>query len=306
MKACSRRIKIAISCAVVLAVGLAIGLGVGLGIQNKPSNSSNTTAAQVAPSTNNGTTSNSNVTWWTPQAETTWQIVLNQTIGTTNFDNVSVYDIDLFDNSAQIIDALHAAGKKVICYFSAGSYEDWRPDANAFPDSVLGNDVSGWPGERWVNTTSEVVRNIMIQRIELAKNKSCDGLDPDNTDAYINDNGLGLTQQDAINYVQFLAHEGHSRGMAVGLKNGGDIVTNVSSIVDWEVNEQCILFNECNLYEPFGLANKPVFHIEYSNDTNATYFQTLCQESPIVYSTLLKHIQLDEWYEACWDVNVLL
>jgi hypothetical protein len=158
-RTCSRRIIIAISCAVVLAVGLAIGLGVGLGIQNKLSDSSNTTASQVATSTNNGTTSNSNVTWWTPQAEITWQIILNQTIDTTNFDNVSVYDIDLFDNSAQTIDALHSAGKKVICYFSAGSYEDWRPDANAFPDSVLGNDVSGWPGERWVNTNSEVVRN---------------------------------------------------------------------------------------------------------------------------------------------------
>ena len=85
---------------------------------------------------------------------------------------------------------------------------------------------------RWLNTNSDIVRNIMIQRIELAKNKSCDGLDPDHIDAYNNDNSLGLTQQDAINYIQFLANEGHSRGMAVGLKNGGDIVTYVTNTVD--------------------------------------------------------------------------
>src|SRR5208337_3655957 len=127
--------------------------------------------------------------WWKPKPRTTWQIVLNETVGTTNFADVSVYDIDLFDSSIQTITALHAGGIKVICYFSAGSYENWRPDANEFPISVLGNALDGWPGERWLNTKSSVVRDIMTKRIELAYNKSCDGLDPDNIDGYDNDNG---------------------------------------------------------------------------------------------------------------------
>ena len=289
----SRRSIIIILFAAVVILALAIGLGVGLGTKK---NSEPTT---VPPTTGNGTTPNSNSTWWTPRAKTTWQIVLNETVGTDNFASVSVYDIDLFDNTAQTINALHEAGKKVICYFSAGSYEDWRPDANSFPKSVLGNDLSGWPGERWVNTNSDVVRNIMIQRLELAKNKSCDGVDPDNIDAYGNDNGLGLTQHDAINYIQFLATESHSRGMAVGLKNAGEIVTDVTGVVDWEVNEQCVLYNECELFIPFITVDKPVFHIEYSNDTSAGYLRTVCNESPSNFSTLVKHIQLDEWYETC-------
>src|SRR5947209_3274497 len=62
--------------------------------------------------------------------------------------NVQMYDIDLFDTPQSTIDALHAAGRIVICYFSAGSWEDWRADASSFPATVLGNNLDGWPGEK--------------------------------------------------------------------------------------------------------------------------------------------------------------
>jgi len=29
-------------------------------------------------------------------------------------------------------------------YCSAGSFEDWRPDKNRFPDSVKGKPLDGW------------------------------------------------------------------------------------------------------------------------------------------------------------------
>ena len=32
-----------------------------------------------------------------------------------------------------IIDELHAKGRKVICYMSVGSWEDWRPDKDHVP-----------------------------------------------------------------------------------------------------------------------------------------------------------------------------
>ena len=41
--------------------------------------------------------------------------------------------------------ALHAAGRHVICYVDAGTWESFRPDAGAFPTSVLGRG-NGWPG----------------------------------------------------------------------------------------------------------------------------------------------------------------
>ena len=282
----------------------AVVVGIAFGLRHKHEKSgAPPPPSATAPFNPGNRTISPNGTWWKPTPRTTWQIVLNETIEPTGFENVAVYDIDLFNTPSSTIDALHAAGIRVICYFSAGSYENWRPDANKFPKSVLGTPLDGWPGERWLNVSSSDVRTIMTSRIELAYNKSCDGLDPDNIDGYSNDNGLGLTEEDAVDYVKFLVQQGHSRGMAVGLKNAGEIVPNVTQIVDWEVNEQCVQYDECDTFEPFISADKPVFHIEYPNNTNLVSIQTICSESPSNFSTLLKHMELDEWDVACWNVT---
>src|SRR3989442_1480098 len=74
---------------------------------------------------------------WVPPPRTSWQWQLTGTVDETVA--VQMIDIDLFDSSAALISRLKASGKKVICYFSAGSYENWRPDASQFPSAVLGN-----------------------------------------------------------------------------------------------------------------------------------------------------------------------
>jgi hypothetical protein len=44
-----------------------------------------------------------------------------------------MYDVDLFDVPNATIDKLHNDGRVVVCYFSAGSFENWRGDwANFF------------------------------------------------------------------------------------------------------------------------------------------------------------------------------
>lgn len=140
----------------------------------------------------------------------------------------------------------------------------------------------------------------MKKRLDLAVQKNCDAVDPDNIDAYENDNGLGLTTKDAINYVAFLGIESHSRGLACGLKNGGQIVPKVLSMVEFEVNEQCVQFNECNKYSGFIAAGKPVFHIEYPSDMTAAGVKSVCDGvGEQGFSTVLKHMGLDEFYETC-------
>jgi hypothetical protein len=130
---------------------------------------------------------------WIPAVGTTWQIVLSAPlqIDTTNpsvTPDVEVYDIDLFDNKPETIAALHKINKKVICYFSAGTYEDWRPDASKFQSSDFGSDMADWPGEKWLNLKSDNVRSIIASRIQLAADKGCDAVDPDNVDAYVSIN----------------------------------------------------------------------------------------------------------------------
>lgn len=109
---------------------------------------------------------------------------------TTITPDVDIYDIDLFTNNQSTIDTLHRMGKKVICYFSAGSYEPNRPDSNLFTEKDQGKGLEGWPGERWLKLDSANVRNIMSKRIDLAAQKKCDAIDPDNVDGFVSTNIL--------------------------------------------------------------------------------------------------------------------
>ncbi|TMF45398.1 MAG: endo alpha-1,4 polygalactosaminidase, partial [Chloroflexi bacterium] len=87
-------------------------------------------------------------TCWHPALKTSWQWQLSGTVDQSY--NVVMYDIDMFDNSASVVKSLHKAGRIVICYIDAGTWENWRPDAGQFPNSVKGKPVSGWLGERWL------------------------------------------------------------------------------------------------------------------------------------------------------------
>lgn len=194
-------------------------------------------------------------------AGTKWYWQLQGTINTTI--NAKVYDIDMYDTSASLIASLKSAGHIVICYYSAGTYENWRSDASDFPASALGSNVDGWAGERWLDIRNTQVRDIMSKRMDLAKSKGCDGLEPDNVDGYDQASGFTLTKADQINYNTFLADQAHSRGMIVALKNAPALVSNLVNSFDFSVAEECFRFNECDSYAPFINQNKAVLSAEY-------------------------------------------
>ncbi|KYF60689.1 endo alpha-1,4 polygalactosaminidase [Sorangium cellulosum] len=208
-----------------------------------------------------------------------------------------MYDIDLFDTPQATIDALRAAGKKVICYFSAGSSEDWRSDASRFPAAALGNPLDGWPGERWLDTRSAGVRDVMKARLDLAVQKRCDGVEPDNVDGYTNGSGFPLTAATQLDYNRFLAAEAHARGLSIGLKNDLDQVRDLVGHFDWALNEECHAYDECEMLTPFIRAGKAVFHAEYvaASQANAVCAAT----KPLGLSTLIKRLELDAWRIAC-------
>ena len=134
---------------------------------------------------------------------------------------------------------MKSAGLKNICYFSAGSYEEWRPDKDRFDPVDIGKPLEGWPGETWLDVSSAKVRRIMADRLALAQAKGCDVVGRDNFDGF-QTNGLGLMEANAIDFVKFLADETHVRGMALGLKNALSIITHDVRDVDFAVNEQCV------------------------------------------------------------------
>lgn len=200
--------------------------------------------------------------WWKPEPNTSWQWQLKGILNTGY--NVDMYDIDLFDNSKEAIKALHNKGMKVICYFSAGSYENWRSDKDDFPKGVVGKTLEGWKDEKWLDVSKiEVLAPIMRNRLDEAVKKGCDGVEPDNVDGYVNDNGFSLTYQDQLKYNKWLAEEAHKRGLTVGLKNDLDQIPELVGYFDFALNEQCFAYHECETLLPFIKKGKAVFGVEY-------------------------------------------
>ncbi len=237
---------------------------------------------------------------WAPAPGTSWQWQLTGSIDESV--DVAMYDIDLVDASPATIASLTGAGRVVICYFSAGSREDWRPDASSFQAADYGKGLAGWPGENWLDVRSDNVRAIMKARLDLALQKGCAGVEPDNVDGYTNDTGFPLTEQDQIDYDTFLATEAHARGLSVGLKNAVELVSELITHFDWALNEECLSYDECATLAPFISANKAVFHVEYVDQSSQgpQKQSSVCGDASIQgFSTLIKTWDLDAWRLAC-------
>lgn len=240
--------------------------------------------------------------WYRPKVETTWQWQLLGTLN-TSYD-VAVYDIDLFDTSAADIAALQAAGRRVICYFSAGSSEDWREDFDRFAAADMGSKLDAWEGERWLDIRSQGVLSIMQARLDLAVSKGCDGVEPDNMDAAANDSGFDLTGADQVDYNRRIANEAHRRGLTVALKNAGDWTSYLVAYFDLSLNEQCHEADECDQLQAFLDAGKPIFNAEYEESADSAQKRsgTLCPTARDEgIRTLILPLDLDDSFRVSCD-----
>ncbi|KIL83676.1 hypothetical protein FAVG1_13101 [Fusarium avenaceum] len=297
----------------IIVIPLSVGLGVGLSRSKGGSNDDNDDDGNDDDSGGDtpGNTPN-RTSLWQPEVGASWQIILLKPIevhaDTKIEPDVEIFDLDLYDNDASTFAALKKLGKKVICYFSAGSYENWRDDKEYFHEADLGKPLDGWPGERWLNVSSPNVRSIMKKRIEMAAKKGCDAIDPDNVDGFQNNNGLKLTQNDTVNFVKFLSETAASFNMSTGLKNAGSVISEVISDVHFSVNEQCVEYSECDTFAPFIDHGKPVFHIEYPKGApgkiSTKTVGGICSgkgkaDGSKGFSTVIKKMNLDPWVEYC-------
>ena len=235
---------------------------------------------------------------WRPPLGTSWQWQLADLPVDTSYD-VAVYDIDLFESPQSLIDQLHGDGRIVICYFSAGSWESYRPDAGDFPESSKGSPLDPpFQDEVWLDIRASEVRDRMAARLDIAVDKSCDAVEPDNVDGYTNDNGLGLNAADQLDFNRFIAAEAHARGLSVGLKNDLEQLDALVDDFDWALNEECFTYNECDVYsDNFVQQGKAVFHAEYVAQGQLTAVCNITQ--PIGLSTLIKNIELDAFQLPC-------
>jgi hypothetical protein len=235
--------------------------------------------------------------WWHSIVGLTWQWDINGIEVDTSIE-ADVYDIDLYVPQSTI-DELHAKGRKVICYISVGSWEDWRPDKDQFPPEVLGKDYDGWPGEKWLDIRQiDKLAPIMLARLDLCKAKGFDAVEPDNMEIYANDTGFPLTYEDQLKYALWLADESHKRGLAIGVKNAPDQVKDLVEHFDFAITEDAFFYDWAEDMLPFIEAGKPVFAAEYT-DLGGD-FESYCRKSKeLKFSTILKNRSLDVWVKSC-------
>jgi hypothetical protein len=230
---------------------------------------------------------------WTPTPGASWQI---QFTGTLDLSvSVATYDVDGFDTSQATVAAIHQRGARASCYVSAGTWENWRPDAATIPTSVRGAS-NGWAGERWLDIRRlDVLGPILDKRIAMCTAKGFDAVDFDNVDNYTQRTSFPITYADQLTFNRWLAAHAHARNLSVGLKNDLDQVPELVSSFDFAINESCYKYSECGALKPFIAAGKAVLHIEYGVPT-ATFCPTT---KKLGFSSLRKNLDLGAWRQQC-------
>jgi Glycoside-hydrolase family GH114 len=185
-----------------------------------------------------------------------------------------VYDIDGERNTAATVTALHALGSnvKVVCYVDVGTFEVGRSDSSQFPASVLGNQVTGYPSEKWLDIRDQSTL-LPIMKARLAtwcNDKGFDAVEPDNLDGWTNSPGFPLTEAENVSYDLAIASAAHALGLSVGVKNlMADLSTpNIGAVqnaFDWALTEQCFEYGQCPSYEQaFAATGKATWDVEYT------------------------------------------
>jgi hypothetical protein len=202
---------------------------------------------------------------WRPAPRTAawqWQLQGKLDPGVT----ASVYDVDGFETGKAEVAALHRRGRRAICYLDVGSWESFRPDADRFPSSVIGNRYAGFPNERWLDVSRyRLFSRPLEARIAMCARKGFDAVEPDNLAGWEAENrtGFEISRTDQLRFNRWVARQVHARGMAVALKNDPRQVGELLGAFDFAIVEECFQYDECDYYQPFIAAGKAVFEAEY-------------------------------------------
>jgi|SRR5579862_1600977 len=238
-------------------------------------------------------------TMWIPAAGSSYAIQYGGSKLDTSVP-ASIYDVDGFDTSASTVAALHRAGRHVVCYIDIGTWENWRPDAKRFPNSVLGRPDGPWPGERWLDIRQlSILQPIMSARFAMCKNKGFDAVNSDNIDGYANRTGFPLTAAEQIAYDTWAASAIHALGLSAAQKNDNQQVATLQSSFDWAQLEQCYAQRYCGQFAGYTKRNRLVVDVEYGL-SQSTFLNKTCPATAHYRETaLLKHLSLNAWVIAC-------
>ena len=175
--------------------------------------------------------------------------------------------------------AIHAAGKRALCYVQAGTAERFRPDypqLAAFDEAcggcLIGKPFSRvFPDESFVNLNDDQGQQAFMlgfveARVALCAAAGFDGVELDVVDAWAQGadvTGFEISYDTQLAYDQALANLAHRYGLTAALKNDLGQQGALLPYFDYAVNEQCFEFGECDGYGAWIAAGKAVFQVEY-------------------------------------------
>ncbi|KAF5663982.1 endo alpha-1,4 polygalactosaminidase precursor [Fusarium heterosporum] len=267
-----------------------------------------------------------------------WEIVIHEPIkhdiaADLIPSKAKVWDIDMGHarDYPAIIPMLKSAGKFVVCYFNAGALQAWDKDKNKFPKAAIGHSLAyPYDSEEWyLDVRDSTVLKLQKARLDIAVQVGCDAVDPDNVDAWQQDEddptGFKLKPSDYTQYLKSLAEYAHSiktmdgNSLLIGQKNAPEIAEDLVSSLDFAVLESCRGTTDpdeeswpfCKDFQTYIDAGKPVLQIEYPPSVEKTGKLSLSDKTYYCtpegedegFSKIMKwaSAQLDGWGQYCGE-----
>ena len=202
-----------------------------------------------------------------------------------------MYDVDLFETPRASC-GLHAQGRRVVCYLSAGSFEPGGPTRGFPPRSSAGRSTAGRTSAGSTSGGSTCSARCWSAGWTCAA-KGFDGVEADNVDAYANRTGFPLTGGDQLRFNRFLAAAAHARGLSIGLKNDLDQAARSSPTSTGRSTSSASNTTSASRRHPLP-AGKAVFVAEYELAP-----RLLRPARAAGMMAMRKRLALDAWREPC-------
>lgn len=199
----------------------------------------------------------------------TWDIILQIEGLPTPPPKMDYLEIDGFDSTKEQVTQIKAQNTKAICYISAGTAEDFRPDFAAFKaiPNTTGKGFPGFEGDYFLNTNHwRDFFPVMKKRIQMCRDKGFDYVDFDVIDSYDVDpeeTGFELSEDVQIDYIMALTKAAKEASLKTVQKNAPDLAKRLEPHFDAMVTEECVRLEFCEETAPYRAAGKPVFNVEY-------------------------------------------
>jgi hypothetical protein len=183
-----------------------------------------------------------------------WQIGRVTPLQRTGRRAVDMYDLDGFLTTAAQVRALHTRWQastlphpKAICYLDL-AWEDYRPDAAAFPAATLGKVYFGYRQERWVDLRQlDALKPMLDERLRMCAAKGFDAVELDDIDSFDppSTTGFRLTPGDVQNFLAYAFNEIHRLGMTGLWKNSPLLTWWGRRYADGAIVEECYRDRGC-------------------------------------------------------------